>query len=59
MDTPTRGRWRAFQGPNGWYIAVEDADGYHHQPADGGHMTREEARRAAQEAQAQEQEEAR
>jgi len=23
-----------YQGPNGWYVAVEDAAGFHHQPFD-------------------------
>lgn len=39
-------RRKAFQGPNGWYLAYEMADGSHHQPANGGeYATREEAER--------------
>ena len=37
---------RAFEGPNGWYLAAEDEDGFHRQPADGGHLTAEEAEEA-------------
>lgn len=37
--------YRAYEGPNGWYVAREDARGYHHQPADGGHLSRAEAER--------------
>lgn len=28
----TFGRTKRFQGPNGWYWATENADGFHHQP---------------------------
>jgi hypothetical protein len=41
--------WRAFEGANGWYTAWQDADGYHHQPADGGRLTERQARRRARE----------
>lgn len=27
---------KAFRGPNGWYAATENAEGFHHQPSDGG-----------------------
>lgn len=37
------GRWRAFEGANGWYVAYEE-DGCHHQPANQGSMTEREAR---------------
>lgn len=44
-------RWRAFEGPNWWYVAVEDADGYHRRPAFPcwgvhGRITQEEEARA-------------
>ena len=35
---------RAYLGPNGWYVAWEQGDGSHHQPADGGSLTEETAR---------------
>lgn len=38
---------RAFQGPNGWYVADEGADGSHYQPSDGGHLTKREAHELA------------
>jgi len=38
---------RAFEGPNGWYIADEDTRGFHRQPESGGTMTEAEARAAA------------
>jgi phenylpropionate dioxygenase-like ring-hydroxylating dioxygenase large terminal subunit len=44
-----QGAWRAFEGPNGWYVAWEDADGYHHQPSHGGRLDREEAEAMAAE----------
>ena len=28
-----RPRPKQFQGPNGWYWATENADGFHHQPS--------------------------
>jgi len=37
------GHWRAFQGPNGWYVAWEGDDGFHRQPADGGNLSSREA----------------
>lgn len=39
--------YRAFQGPNGWYVAFERADGFHRQPPDGGNMSETDARRLA------------
>lgn len=42
------GPYRAFQGPNGWYVAFEDAEGFHRQPPGGGDLYEEEARREAQ-----------
>lgn len=38
--------YRIFEGPNGWYVAQEDANGFHHQPSDGGRLSRAEAREA-------------
>lgn len=35
--------YRAFQGPNGWYVAWECARDAHSQPANGGHMTQRQA----------------
>lgn len=36
--------WRAFQGPNGWYVAWEEPDGSHHQDSGyGGTLDQEEA----------------
>jgi len=35
--------YRAFQGANGWYVASEDEQGFHRQPAGGGNMTAAEA----------------
>lgn len=29
---------RAYRGPNGWYVAIEDEDGFHRQPGDGGRL---------------------
>jgi hypothetical protein len=31
-DRNDRGYWRAFEGANGWYVAYENEDGFHHQP---------------------------
>jgi len=39
--------WRAFQGANGWYVAWESDDGFHHQPSFPRWLTEEEARREA------------
>lgn len=48
-DVARRDRaYRAFQGPNGWYVAFEDAEGSHRQPPGGGDLGEEEARREAQ-----------
>jgi hypothetical protein len=33
--------WKAFQGPNGWYVAWEFQDGYHWQRS--GEMTQADA----------------
>lgn len=38
---------RAFQEPNGWYVADERNDGLHFQPADGGRLSERQARRLA------------
>lgn len=35
--------WKAFEGANGWYIAQENKEGFHNQPADSGSLTEEEA----------------
>ena len=35
MNTKTQTD-KAFFGPNGWYVATEDASGTHYQPDDGG-----------------------
>jgi hypothetical protein len=35
--------YKAFEGPNGWYVAFESADGSHRQPANGGNLTAAEA----------------
>jgi hypothetical protein len=40
---------KAFQGTNGWYAAWEDENGFHHQPADGGTLSRTAALREARE----------
>jgi hypothetical protein len=45
--TMTTTKQDAFEGPNGWYTAVEDREGCHRQPADGGTLTERAARRAA------------
>ncbi len=39
--------YRAFQGPNGWYVAFEREDGFHRQPQNGGNMSERDARREA------------
>lgn len=41
---------KAFRGPNGWYVAVEDENGTHYQPPDGGRYESKEAALAAEEA---------
>jgi hypothetical protein len=46
--------FRAFEGPNGWYVAFENADGFHRQPADGGSLTETQAKRRARERNAEE-----
>jgi hypothetical protein len=47
MKVKDAGEYQIFRGPNGWYVAVENSGGFHHQPEDGGHMTRVEAERHA------------
>jgi hypothetical protein len=38
------GCWKTFRGPNGWYVAWENAAGFHYQPANGGeYATKQEA----------------
>lgn len=39
--------WRAFQGANGWYVAFERDDGFHHQPTLDRALTETEAERLA------------
>lgn len=41
--------YRAFQGPNGWYVAWERADGTHRQPSLGPWLSERGARRRAAE----------
>lgn len=38
---------RAYEGPNGWYVAEELKDGSHHQPPVGPWLTERQARREA------------
>ena len=39
--------YRAYEGPNGgWYVAWQNAEGFHHQP-DGGELTEASAKRIA------------
>lgn len=38
---------RAFEGPNGWYVADVMADGSHYQPRDGGNMSETAAKKQA------------
>jgi hypothetical protein len=38
-----RGVWRAFEGPNGWYVACPLPDGSHKQPDHGGRLSRKAA----------------
>lgn len=38
--------FKAFQGANGWYVADEDEDGFHSQPATGWRSEREAKREA-------------
>lgn len=40
---------RAFQGPNGWYVAWERKDGCHRQPDNGGTLSRRDAEKLARE----------
>ena len=40
-------KYRAFAGANGWYVATENDEGFHHQPPDNGSMTEDQAQRAA------------
>lgn len=35
--------FKAFRGPNGWYVAWEGEDGFHHQPFHGGRQSKESA----------------
>ena len=39
--------YKAFQGPNGWYAAWVDREGFHHQPASGGNLSQRSAVREA------------
>jgi|SRR5690606_35613900 len=39
--------YKAFEGPNGWYVAWEREDGFHRQPATGCNMAEREAHLAA------------
>lgn len=47
--------YKAFQGPNGWYVAWEE-DGWHHQPAQPAQMERAAAERLAAERNQEEEE---
>ena len=38
---------QAFEGPNGWYVSEENAQGFHCQPESGGTLTESQARREA------------
>ena len=39
--------YRAYEGPNGWYVAWENAEGFHHQPDGGAELTEASAKRIA------------
>ena len=40
--------YRAYEGPNGgWYVAWENAEGFHHQPDSGGELSETAAKRIA------------
>lgn len=44
-----RDMYRAFQGANWWYVAWEDDEGFHRQPAHGGNLGEAYARQRAKE----------
>ena len=48
MNTkPGRARYRAFPDANGWYVALEYADGHHRKPLLRNSMSKDEARQEA------------